>query len=313
MYFPYVRGKQYELITLRENAELIAAAGFIPIIEPVKRSLSSLQRTLDAIRDAEASAILIVNPHHGDHSPGSTAIDQLFHEDLQDHETIAVGIALTGTTSIESVLNLIDSHEGRPTTLIHAGFPDGRELAERLDGYEEEFQHVFFEEYCGKLYQRHFRNQRRILLRDGFKRQRNKDYPPVEFFSDLHATYMDEGMDGFGDFLIVGDDYSEAGGPAYAVAIHLTFFEAEKEGEMHIFHFVSERQDTPTDPAGKFAESLEKLVAEINRPGTQLLRTDAVEIFLDLHQRGHYPGLGFVKKLSMQHHIETMADFFEEP
>ena len=30
-------------------------------------------------------------------------------------------------------------------------------------------------------------------------------------------------MDGFGDFLIVGDDYSDTGGPAYAVAIHLTF------------------------------------------------------------------------------------------
>ena len=24
----------------------------------------------------------------------------------------------------------------------------------------------------------------------------------------------------------------------------------------------------------------------------------------------HFPGLGYVKKLSMKHHIETLADFF---
>ncbi len=81
---------------------------------------------------------------------------------------------------------------------------------------------------------------------------------------------------------------------------------------MRISHFLSERQDTLTDPAGKFAESLEKLMSEINRQGTHLLRTNAVEAFMDLHEREHYPGLGFVKKLSMQHHMETMASFFNQ-
>lgn len=34
MYFPYFRGKQYELITLRENAHRLGGTGIIPIIEP---------------------------------------------------------------------------------------------------------------------------------------------------------------------------------------------------------------------------------------------------------------------------------------
>ena len=35
--------------------------------------------------------------------------------------------------------------------------------------------------------------------------------------------------------MIVGDDYMESGGPAYAVAIHLTYL--NKEGDMFIRHF----------------------------------------------------------------------------
>jgi len=35
----------------------------------------------------------------------------------------------------------------------------------------------------------------------------------------------------------------------------------------------------------------------------------AVNEFRQLHANGHFPGLGYVKKLSMKHHIETLADF----
>lgn len=310
MYFPYFRGKQFELLTVRENAELIAEAQFVPIIEPVKESLNGLKRALDALHGTGASAVLILNPHHGHYSADSSAIHALFREELQEHDAVSAGIALTESGTLPGTLALLEEYEARQVTLVHAGFSQGRQLARRLTDFENVARHIFVEEYCGKLYQRHFRPQERVLLRDGFVRRRNRDYPPEEFFSDLHAVYEDEGMRGFGDFLIVGDDYSEEGGPAYAVAIHLSFVDPDRDGEMRVFHFLSERQDTPTDPAGKFAESLLKLVAEIEKPGTHLLLTSAVEAFLDLHRRGHYPGLGYVKKLSMQHHLETMADFF---
>ena len=32
MYFPYFRGKQYELIAIRETAALLQELGFVPII-----------------------------------------------------------------------------------------------------------------------------------------------------------------------------------------------------------------------------------------------------------------------------------------
>ena len=117
-------------------------------------------------------------------------------------------------------------------------------------------------------------------------------------------------MNGFGDFLIVGDEYAETGGPAYAVAIHLTFIDPTKDDEMFIYHFVSERQDTPTDPAGKFAEALDAMMRKLARPNHHIFESSAVTEFRDLHRRGHFPGLGYVKKLSMKHHIETLNDFF---
>ena len=61
MYHPYFRGKQYELITIRETAPLLAASNFIPIIEPVKQALGGLQRTLQSVCEANGGAIVIVN------------------------------------------------------------------------------------------------------------------------------------------------------------------------------------------------------------------------------------------------------------
>ena len=184
-------------------------------------------------------------------------------------------------------------------------------LAQSLGEDLPSTRHIFQEENCGKLYQKHFKDAERVLLRDGFEKRTNRNHPPVEFFSDLHATYEDENMEGFGDFLIVGNDYSESGGPAYSVAIHITFIDPDKDYEMHIHHFKSIRQDDPKDPAGKFAEALDKMIAELNRPNTKIHRTSAITEFVELHDRGHFPGLGYVKKLSMQHHIETLANFFE--
>lgn len=116
-------------------------------------------------------------------------------------------------------------------------------------------------------------------------------------------------MDGFGDFLTVGEDFFEGGGPAYAVAIHLTYIDPSDEA-MYIYHFKSDRSDTPTDPAGKFGEALTRMVGVLNSPGSGILESDAVKEFRELHTRKHFPGLGYIKKLSMQHHIETLAAYF---
>ncbi|WP_153260131.1 sce7725 family protein, partial [Burkholderia cenocepacia] len=80
---------------------------------------------------------------------------------------------------------------------------------------------------------------------------------------------------------------------------------------MYIYHFVSDTKDTPTDPAGKFAQALTKLIAKLDSGTSHILETDAIKEFRDFHAKGHFPGLGYVKKLSMKHHIETLADYLD--
>ncbi len=312
MYYPYFRGKQNELITIRENTALLAASGFVPIIEPVKETISGLKRALDAVVEAKGQAVVIVNPFHGDFSKDGQTLSELLAKHFSQEDGISAGVLLKNDMSVKDVVKCCKDHADHSLTLIHAGFSDAKELAHALGDKSNSMVHCFFEVDSGKLYQKHFKDAKRVLIRDGFQRRKNREHPEVELFSDLHATFEDENMDGFGDFLIVGDDYSESGGPAYAVAIHLTFIDNDKDGAMYIYHFVSIRKDTPKDPAGKFLEALNKLVKKLDEPDSKVLETKAVQEFRELHNRKHYPGLGYLKKLSMQHHIETLADYFAE-
>lgn len=312
MYHPYFRGKQYELITIRELAPLLKTAGFRPIVEPVKEGLgkgpSGLEKALRAVAESEGRAIVVVNPHHGDLS-GTVALTEMLNNTLS-LPGISAGILLEPSMTLDAALAYHKRYISDTPVFIHAGFTDAKGLAEKLGNSMKDQSHIFLPQNSSKLYQKHFKDAYRVLLRDGFeRRKRNMDYPPLEPFSDLHATFADEGMDGFGDFLIVGDDYSDSGGPAYAVAIHLTFIDPDQDDSMRIYHFKSQQRDTPQDPAGKFREALAAMIKTIDAPGSRVLETNAVKEFRALHEQGHFPGLGYVKKLSMKHHIETLANY----
>ena len=308
MYHPYLRGKQFELLAVREAASTLASAGFVAVIEPVRESLNGLTRSLEALRDAGASAIVIVNPCHGDHRDGGAGIASLLEREFRGIDTIRPGVLLRSETPPSGVADLLSPYADQDLVVIHSGFTDPKAVVDALRGHDGPVTNVFVEDQTNMLYRRHFSGSR-ILVRDGFERKRNSDYGGVDNFSDLHATFSELGMTGYGDFLTVGDHYSEGGGPAYAVAIHLTFIDPTQDDAMFIYHFVSDSNDTPTDPAGKFAQALAKLVRTVSQRDSHVFESSAVAEFRELHERGHFPGLGYVKKLSMKHHIETLADY----
>ncbi|MGK2351830.1 sce7725 family protein [Cutibacterium sp. V947] len=316
MYYPYFRGKQFELIAIRESVALLRESGFVPIVEPVRASLEGLDKTLMSLTDVGAQAVVVVNPRYGDHRENCEKILELLERNYQGSDVIKGGILLTSETSLDQALDLISRVRGLAkeperleATLIHAGFTDPRALSDQLGGVAEGFRNVFLTDHANRLYRRHFQGKPRILVSDGFVQMRNADYPPVEAFSDLHITFPEEGMDGYGDFLTVGDSYSEGGGPAYAVAIHLTFIDPDQDDAMFIYHFKSDTNDTPTDPAGKFAQALGKMIMKLDSGDSKLLETSAIREFRNLNEHGHFPGLGYVKKLSIKHHLETLANY----
>lgn len=308
-YYPYFRGKQFELITIRENAQRMANSKFVPIIEPVKKDMAGLTRAIQAVVAAKGKVIVVMNPKLGDMAGDISTILTLLTTSFTPLNGISIGIHLGPE---DNAILFQDYLKGIPAkwvvSILHDGYPNAAECSQIAQKDGRTVDHIFMDD--SKLYRRHFRTfNSKVLIRDGFERRKNREHPSYEPFSDLHVTYPDEGVSGFGDFLVVGEEFSESGGPAYAIAIHLTCIDRSAEDRMFIYHFVSDRTDTPTDPAGKFGEALAKLVAEVKRPGTMILKTDAVNEYLDLHEKGHFPGLGYVKKLSMQHHIELMANF----
>lgn len=310
MYYPYFRGKQYELITIRETAKYLSDCDAVPIIEPVKSSLSSLEKTIKVLIKEESEFILIVNPKVGELKNNSIALDEKFlDETLKKYEKHLLGYIVDARTSVVNVITFLDAHKDYNVALIHHDFPDSSALKAESDKRLNIKAHIFIEQYAQKLYRGKFDKAgvKKILVRDGFNKNKNADYPPDEHFSDLHITYKDEKMDGFGDFLIVGDEFSDTGGPAYAVAIHITYF--DQDDDMRIKHFISDSNASATNPAGKFKEALRKLVKECSDSGSRVNKTLSCDEFIDLFKRGHFPGLGYVKKLSMKHHVEILREY----
>ena len=254
----------------------------------------------------------IVLGTHGDLRRRNDPILELLRTRYSAYERFYVGVLLDANMEIGDFPRLREPIVTHSIALIHCGFMSASSLAEEVRDDASISTSVFLESDI--LYRRHFAfHQNRILLKDGFtKRSRNSDHPNREFFSSLHLTYHEEGATGFGDFQIVGDEYSESGGPAYTVAIHLTYIDDDDDSKMYVRHFKSDRQDTPTDPGGKFLEALTKLIQYLDGPDCKIYETEAIGEFRALHARTHFPGLGSVKKLSMKHHIETFSWFFGE-
>lgn len=307
-YYPYFRGKQFELKAIQEKAQLIADAGFTPIIEPVKESLSALERAFEALSGVGAKAIVVINPAHGKLRDDSSPILDLLHSKYLVGGFLP-GILLRDSLSSNTLTTLLDNVGTLDLAFIHAGSYDASAVAAEIKARNLKAIDFFDQKTAGPLNLRRFEPNPRILLKDGLTQTKNSLYPKMEQFSDLHVTYRERGFDGYGDFSIVGDNYSETGGPAWAVAIHLTFVDPNNQNEMYVYHFKSDSNDSPADPANKFSEALTKLIAEVNSPRTKVLQSSAVSEFRDLHRRKHFPGLGYVKKLSMIHHLETLAAF----
>ncbi len=313
MYCPYLRGKQFELILLRDNAEFLAKNNIHPIIEPVKSDFKALMRAAKVLNEKKVDCTLIVNPQAGKEPIRTSSIlKKLIDDSFKNYKNLSIGYILHAESRITDLITLLKKYGTFNFSILHYGYPNGKKVANAIKDYDNIKSHVFIDGFAGKLYQRHLKKDgiRKVLIRDGFKPQRkNSLYPRSEHFSDLHITFPDEGMDGFGDFLIVGDDYAETGGPAYAVAIHFTYLDSDDD--MFIYHFISDQTDSPTDPGGKFLEALKKLEKAIKKPKSLIYKSRACYEYLELHKKKHYPGLGYVKKLSMQHHIELIADFIE--
>lgn len=303
MYFPYFRGRQYELLALKELASKnLISSKVIPVVEPVK-VIPTLSNTLSAFKKSNLSMGLILNPNVGD-LVGELKTIYKFLQELAYDEIIIPAILLNGN-SRKIVLDLADRSFFKDKVLVILNHRDN------LDTYSDLFN-TKSPKYTLCPDERIFRRpgiQNRVLFENRFNKQnKNADYLKVEdeFFSDDHLYYSDEGYCGFGDYSIVGEEYIESGFAPYAVAIHIVYF--DKGNSLRIRHFISDSNEDTTDVAGKFREAVEKLYKWYNQSDVRQLTT-GLKILINHYDQGTYPGLPTLKKLSIMHHLELMDNF----
>lgn len=309
MYFPFLRGKQHELLALRDLKDSNVLSGeIIPIIEPVKYS-TQLVSVVKGLLDDNRKLIMIMNPSVGTFVDDLNDNEELLEEilELMGHQNATIGYYLNSNAALEELPQLVNACKRtmKETAIFHSDL-------RYLDTYEvmfaqNEARYNFIADI--KPLKRRFANNNGVILRDSFiKRTPNAEYlnHQIEWFSSDHLDFEQEGFLGFSDYSIVGEEYTESGFGAKAVAFHILY--PDEANNLWVRHFVSDSNENRADQAGKFGESLYKFVDWYNQNETALIDTEGINELLECYKNGNYPGLGMLKRYSIKHHLELVGN-----
>lgn len=316
MYYPYLRGKQFELLALREfSSEFKNNHTIVPIIEPVKKQVNGLNAAALSMIENGMKFAVILNPSDGDYR--HTGIDN------------DILMSLTALTDDRDnwIPAYIYKHNGK-TLLDHAKqnnlsnlmiiFPSG------ADVNDEVLMEFLSKDEVAFVVSGNLSNNRSargrllrlgkalISLEDRFnERPRNADYANEvdEIFSEDFAYYKNDGLAGFADYTPMAKDFIEGGMLPYAIAIHLTY--QKSDDQIFVHHFVSDNNFDQSNIRGKFHEAAVKIAPFFNNNG--LYHTSAVdELIRRAESDDGYPGLGYIKKLSVKNHLELITHILSE-
>jgi hypothetical protein len=312
MYYPFLRARQFELITLRELAiEGVTQGCIIPILEPVKSTFNNLNLAYNVFVERNQNVYLIVNPSvgelRGDVNHYLDYLSELNNEIIlpafhyrnnyeSNRDYITKSINTYGLNKCMLICkNDINENDEEFKTLVQL---EQITVINIEDPSRNRGLHRFVQG-LGKIY---------IRLDDLFEKQaRNSDFLSIEEhrFSEEHIYYTLENFAGFSDYTVLSSEYSDGGSTPRAVVIHLTYL--NQQNQIMIRHFTSEKNnDTIANIQGKFAEAAEKAV---NYCRLNHLTNSAIEELENYYDEQLYPGLGTVKKISIKNHLLIVSHY----
>jgi len=313
MYFPLLRGKQNELLALRElSSKLSDHGGVIPVIEPVKntsRSIGDLHRCFTKLEESDAKSIFIVNPQCGDFTRNRRGINSIFNEVIERYDNVGFGFWIDDGTDFQEIKNFIKSVGTSDFYILHSSAYSEPEELRALDKLSNFQGHILWSKGMGKRYLSKITNEN-IILNDHFEKQdTNALYRNAqnEFFSDQYLTFKEDGYFGFGDFVTVGFEYVDSGFTPYTVAIHLTYVN-EKNDEIWIRHFLSTTAKVNPNAQEMILEALEDFASFIEDYPEILEFSSGCQELHRIYESGEGTSLGNLKKLSIMHHLELMME-----
>ncbi|WP_438036201.1 sce7725 family protein [Sorangium sp. So ce204] len=307
MYFPLLRGKLNELLALRELAPQLARhRRILPIIEPVNANATA-RLSLDRFAQESMRFMLLLNPRRGELANDTSAVQNgLIRQSLSEYDNYIPAMYVDASFAAKQLDWLNAAFGDVGFALVYDGQPADPQLLERLAKHRSAVYHVFLDGNLPLDVCRRFPAEKRVLVKDRFKRaEKNAKYPADDFFTDMHLLYPDDTYAGFGDYSIVGAEYLEDGGPAHAVALHHVYRNDNNGGNLHVRHFVSDRTDSPADIEGKFLEALTKLVGALPLLG-EFNHTPTCDEYLGIHSSQQFKSLGYAKRMAIKHHLEVM-------
>jgi hypothetical protein len=300
MYYPYLRGRQFELIALREYALIRGDNNNVtPIIEPVKKTFNSLKLAIPKFIEGDMKFALILNPQVGEIKDFKTIVTELQEQLADTSKWIPAFIV---TTNIDSINTEIENNNYNEVMIICSDRADTTSANFLEFISDKRIKYVVSKE--NRTLKRKLKGKDVIRLDDSFNPQkRNKDFLSLSEakFTEEHLFYEEDNYAGFSDYTVLISDFIEGGGAPYAVAIHLTY--QKDSEEIWIRHFTSISNDDIANIQGKFAEAARKAVNFID---TEPLDTEATQELKKYYDEGKYPGLGIVKKISIKNHLELV-------
>jgi len=236
--------------------------------------------------------------------------EQDLHDDicvngaLAEYDNYIPALYIYRDTNIREVNSFMGRHTDGFRAVIYDAEPASEEVRNWCFTDDRIYHHIILENKVKADFVRDTLKPRRVLIRDNFRRKTsNSQYPEREHFTDLNtAAGNPENLD-WGDYSIQGDHFADGGGAAMTVAIHHIHFSDNGES-LDISHFLSDRQETTDDPAGKTIEAARKLVAALN----VLAPSDTVACgeYRAMVESEQWRGLGYLKRLAIRHHLEVI-------
>ncbi|MCC8410000.1 sce7725 family protein [Mucilaginibacter sp. UR6-1] len=302
MYFPYLRGKQFELEALTEVSSTVFS-NTLPILEPI--NLTSRAKGLyDRIAGQGVPLILIINPYYG--SLTIANVQNLIDTNLANHQNLIIGFLIDERFSLADLNAFLTSNSNLSKSLIFRHDPFPAELAAINSAIlANSVDYILFDDtkVSNQTKAAFINHPRLVLISNGFQRKsRNRDYQQTSAFNSNFETYRNNGWFGIGDYLTIGDYFSDGGGATYIVTLHIT---RHSPKGLITHHFSSTYQSkTKGLTAPKFAEANSLLVTN---PNITPLSSSGLTLYRGWHNTKHNPQLGAAKKASMMHHIELMS------
>jgi hypothetical protein len=304
MYYPYLRGRQFELIALREYAECKGVNNnIIPIIEPVKKTFNSMKLALPKLIDNSVMFALVLNPKVGEIDDSVNIYNELNNLLLIDR-WIPAFIVEDDYIALKHKIEGLDFDTNNQVMIICSEQTDTNNQDFKLLISLDMVSYVVSDDNRSLKSFVHSLDKFIIRLDDKFKgAQRNKDYLTMreEKFTEEYFYFEQDNYEGFSDYTPLISTFIEGGGAPYAVAIHLTYLKTAEE--IWIRHFTSVSNSDRANIQGKFAQALAKAVTFLDE---QNIHTTASEELRTYYNDSKYPGLGMSKKISIKHHLELV-------